>query len=273
MVHMISLHEQEKPKILICDDEHLECEALERIFSQSPHAVEVVGTAHNGVDAVRQVACLSPQIVFLDIRMPGLSGLEAARQILAHDSEIQIVILSAYSDFSYAQEALRLGVMDYVLKPAEPALLYEALEKALKRLRSLNMQHEQQSALENKLAEILPALTVAEGSPDDPIQLAIQYIRAHYQEEISLERVARAVALSPAYFSRLFQKRTGSGVREYIIWLRIEAAKFLLKETLLPVGEIAEAVGYQDANHFSVVFKRKVGVPPNHFRKEKGGDT
>lgn len=252
------------PKILLCDDEQLECDALQRIFSQSPTPVEIVGVVQNGLDAIQQTQDKRPDIVLMDISMPGLSGLEATRHILMHLPETQVIILSAYGDFAYAQEALRLGVTDYVLKPAEPKALYAVLEKALERRAEQRSIKEKQARLVQKLAEILPEMPDA---PADPISRAVQYIRTHYRDDISLTQVAAEFSLSPAYFSRLFLKHTGSSFRHYLIWVRIEAAKFLLRESDLPVGHIAEAVGYQDSNHFSVRFKRSTGVSPNQYRR------
>jgi YesN/AraC family two-component response regulator len=268
---MTAAPETLNPKIILCDDEQLECDALRRIFSNSPTPVTIAGVVNNGLDAIRLAEESAPDIVFMDIRMPGMSGLDAAHRILADRPDTEVIILSAFSDFSYAQEALRMGVMDYVLKPAEPQALYDALARALERIRAREDNRRQQTMLERRLAEILPTFPGMSGQPDDVIQRAIEYVRMHYRERVSLEKAAAAVALSPAYFSRLFARRTGSNFQRYLVWVRLEAAKYLLKETSLSVAEIAEAVGYTDANHFSVRFRKNVGRTPNQFRKEEGG--
>jgi len=264
-------HDLPNPKIILCDDEQLECDALQRIFSQSPLPVTILGVVNNGLDAIRLAAEETPDVIFMDIRMPGMSGLEAAHEIMAQKPETQVIILSAFNDFSYAQDALRMGVMDYVLKPAEPEALYAALGRAVERIHEHETSRQQQAMLENRLAEILPTYPGVSGQSDDAILQAVEYVRAHYQEDTSLEKVAGAVSLSPAYFSRLFLKRTGSNFQQYLIWVRMEAAKYLLKETNLPIGEVAGAVGYSDANHFSVRFKKEVDRTPNQYRKEEGG--
>jgi two-component system, response regulator YesN len=259
------------PTIVLCDDEQLERDALQRIFAQSPAPVTVVGAVGNGIDAIRLAEEAEPDIIFMDIRMPGMSGLDAARQILAGRPTTQVVILSAYSDFAYAQEALRLGVMDYVLKPAEPQALYDAVNRSLARIEQQERNRQQRLVLERRLAEILPAFPGVDSAADDVILAAIQYVRAHYADKLTLEAVAAAVSLNPAYFSRLFVERTGSNFKQYVIWVRMEAAKYLLAETNLQVGQIADDVGYSDANHFSVRFKKTVGRTPKQYRKEEGG--
>jgi YesN/AraC family two-component response regulator len=261
------------PKVLLCDDENLECEALRHIFSHSPIPVTISGVAHNGLAAIRLVEEQQPQIVFIDIRMPGMDGLEATQKILSLNPEIQVVVLSAYSDFAYAQEALRLGILDYILKPAEPEILYEVLGKAVQRLEAIQARHQRQKKLEKKLALVLPQLEPLDEADDyDPIKNAIVFIRKNFQDDLRLDQVAKAVSLSPAYFSRLFQKRTGSNFRDYLLWLRMEAAKILLKESNLPIAGVSESVGYHDSNHFSVRFKKETGLTPNQYRRKDGGE-
>ncbi len=260
------------PKIILCDDENLECEALLHIFLQSPIPVHVAGVAKNGLEAIRLVEEHSPDIVFIDIRMPGMDGLEATKKILQTNPDTQIIILSAYSDFSYAQEALRLGILDYVLKPAEPELLYKVLNKAVENLQLIQSDHQRQQNLEKKLAQVLPELAPLDIEQYDPIADAVHYLRKNFHEDLRLDQVAKTFSLSPAYFSRLFKTRTGNSFRQYLIWLRVEAAKFLLKESTIPISRVAESVGYHDANHFSVRFKEETGLTPNQFRHKDGGE-
>jgi len=255
--------------ILLCDDEPLECLALQRIFAQAPYPIRIVGIAHDGNEAVSIAREKKPQIVFMDIRMPGMDGLEATKHIRALNSQTQIIILSAYDDFAYAQEALRLGAVDYVLKPAEPKVLYETLGRIIERIRREEIAREQREMLEHKLTEVMPALPVLEGEQQDAISQAIAYARTHYHKPLRLADVARAVSLSPGYLSRIFTDRTGTSFRRYLIWLRIEAAKLLLRDTMLTVGEIAERVGYMDGNHFSVRFKQEMGMSPHVYRLQE----
>lgn len=101
------------------------------------------------------------------------------------------------------------------------------------------------------------------------IQQAINYIKEHCQEEISLTTVAEYIRLSPAYFSRFFKEETGYSFVEYLKKLRIEKAKELLRTSNLKIYEICEALGYQSVQYFSNLFKNMVGVTPQEYR-EKG---
>ncbi len=100
------------------------------------------------------------------------------------------------------------------------------------------------------------------------IQKAINYIREHCQEEISLTSVADYVRLNPTYFSRLFKEETGCSFVEYLKKLRIEKAKELLRTSNLKIYEICEALGYQSVQYFSTLFKNMVGVTPQEYREK-----
>ena len=125
------------PRALIADDERLMREQLRARLAEVWPELEVVGEARNGVEAVEMTAQLRPDLVFLDIRMPGMTGVDAARQIAQlppvdawHGCEI--VFITAYDQ--YAVEAFEQGVVDYVLKPAERERLAVTVERIRKRL-------------------------------------------------------------------------------------------------------------------------------------------
>ena len=103
-----------------------------------------------------------------------------------------------------------------------------------------------------------------------PIRKAKQYIQEHYSEPITQEEVSSAVGLSPAYFSVLFKKTEGEGFARYLINVRMEQAKILLRESNSPVSEICRLVGYNDVKHFTHTFEKAAGVKPAVYRKLYG---
>lgn len=125
------------PRAVLADDERLMREQLRSRISEVWPELQIVGEAKNGLEAVELTRELKPDLVFLDIRMPGLTGVEAARQIaqLPDDDEWplpEIVFITAYDQ--YAVEAFEQGVCDYVLKPAERERLAVTVERIRKRL-------------------------------------------------------------------------------------------------------------------------------------------
>lgn len=106
-----------------------------------------------------------------------------------------------------------------------------------------------------------------ENQENRPIRLVKQYMQEHLGDQISLEDMARLVYLSPVYLSTLFKKETGMTFTNYLIEVRIEQTKKLLKTTSLGIAEIARMVGYKDVKHFSKLFIKLVGIKPVKFRK------
>lgn len=98
------------------------------------------------------------------------------------------------------------------------------------------------------------------------IEKCREYIRQHFQEDLSVTDIADYLYVSPNYLSRLFKRETGEGCTEYINALRIEKAKDLLKNTLYLTYEISEIVGFKDPNYFSMRFKKHVGLSPTEYR-------
>jgi len=122
-------------RAVLADDERLMREQLRARLAEVWPALQIVAEAKNGAEAVERVAELRPDLVFLDIRMPGMTGIEAAREIArlelpAGTRPCEIVFITAYDQ--YAVEAFEQGVVDYVLKPAER----ERLALTVQRLRS-----------------------------------------------------------------------------------------------------------------------------------------
>ena len=103
-----------------------------------------------------------------------------------------------------------------------------------------------------------------------PVRKAKEYIQNHYSDPITLEEVSEQVGLSTAYFSALFKKTEGEGFAKYLINIRMEQAKLLLRETNLPVTEICHKVGYNDLKHFTHTFEKTAGVKPSTYRKLYG---
>ena len=125
------------PRAVIADDERLMRDQLRARLAEVWPELQIVAEAKNGLEAVELVAQHRPDIVFLDIRMPGLTGVEAARQIAQMELEPdellpEVVFITAYDQ--YAVEAFEQGVVDYVLKPAERARLAVTVERIKKRL-------------------------------------------------------------------------------------------------------------------------------------------
>ena len=120
-------------KALVVDDEQLAREELCFLLAQV-EGVEVVGQAGNGIEAIGLIEDLSPDVIFLDVQMPGMNGFEVARQMLGRESAAEIVFVTAYDQ--YAIEGFQVNAVDYLLKPVDMARLEQAVQRTRRRLQS-----------------------------------------------------------------------------------------------------------------------------------------
>jgi two-component system, LytTR family, response regulator LytT len=120
-------------KALVVDDEQLAREELCFLLAQV-EGVEVVGQAGNGIEAIGLIEDLSPDVIFLDVQMPGMNGFEVARQMLGRESAAEIVFVTAYDQ--YAIEGFQVNAVDYLLKPVDVARLEQAVQRTRRRLQS-----------------------------------------------------------------------------------------------------------------------------------------
>ncbi|MFV2047644.1 response regulator [Metabacillus litoralis] len=158
-------------KIIIVDDELIERKAMKKFITESLTHMEVVSEAANGRIAIEQARLHKPDIMFMDIHMPGIDGLEAIRQILAELPQTKFIMVSAYNSFEYAKEAMKQGVKEYILKPSNKQETLESLlrvEKEIKEARQIEEQTKQQLNETEKLVkqQLITAITQNEITAD-----------------------------------------------------------------------------------------------------------
>ncbi len=116
-------------KLLIADDERIIRETIFNLINWEKYDIEVIGLCQNGIEAYDMILDESPDIVLIDIRMPGMSGLELIKKFSHTDLFIQFIILSGYGEFEYAQEAMKYGVKHYLLKPCNELQILECIKQ------------------------------------------------------------------------------------------------------------------------------------------------
>lgn len=121
-------------KLLIADDEKVMREALNAIIDWKALGIEIVGLCKNGVEAYDTILDEYPDIVITDINMPGFSGLDLILKIQQISSDIQFIILSGYSDFEYAKQAMKLGIKHYLLKPCNENEIIDVVNEVKKEI-------------------------------------------------------------------------------------------------------------------------------------------
>ena len=221
-------------------------------------ALTVLGSAHitgvfeNAMEALEQLSVSYADVIITDIKMPEINGLDLINRIREKDENTKIIILSGYSDFSFAQRAIELGVTRYLTKPTNARELIGILEEIEKNIQKPRSEEKQEMKVTNLF-----------------VQKAMDYISMNYSQKLTLTKISEQLCITPNYLSELFKKHTGQNVSEYIIDYRLEKACQFLKNPQLRIGEVSEKVGINDVRYFSSMFKKKYNLTPTEYRNKQ----
>lgn len=238
---------------MIVEDEFRTRQGLGHLINKVDLGCRVIGEAENGYEGLKMIRDLEPDIVITDIRMPKMDGLEMIEKVKTMGIECMFVILSGYADFEYARQGLRLGVKEYLLKPATISDVKELLRK----LSEEGKEREE----DEQTAEYSPA-----------VKEMVSVIEENYGMRLGLDGFSDRFRLTPEYLSNLFAKETGMTFSNYLKKVRIEKAKELILNTDMKIYEVAYSVGYPDQKYFSKVFKEYTGVSAKQYAMDKNNN-
>lgn len=231
-------------KVLIVDDEPAILKGLMKVVKESAPDFAEVTLAHNAYEALERLMENRPDVTITDINMPVMNGFDLIAEARKRDLCDRFIILTGYDYFQYALQAIRAGVIDYLLKP---------------------INKDELSVLLHRIAAELPAGC----STDDRDHAAkiLEFIESNYAQDLSLDRLAEHLNLHPTYISSLFSKETGTTFVQFLNTVRIrEAKKQLAEYPHLPVNRIGSRVGLENRHYFNKVFKKYTGMTPGQYR-------
>ena len=243
-------------RVILIDDEPLIVEGLKKVVRWEEYQCTVVATAEDAEKGAELIRTLQPDILFTDIRMPGVDGLTMLAGLRSEFPDLQVTVLTGFRDFACAQEAIRLGVARFLLKPSKMDEIREALACMTARLEK---KHTEQSAEQEEPEE-------RENAGSFLVNRALDYLEEHYAEKLTLQEVADACYVSQWHLSKLLNRYTKKNFYDLLNNRRIRAAKELLADPSLRIGDIGEMIGYADPAHFARVFRKIAGMSANEYR-------
>ena len=235
-------------RVLLIDDEPLILEHTRRLLETEKQNYLVVGTADNGLDGIDMIRKLHPDVVIIDVMMPGASGLEVIDAVA--EENCRFIIVSGYQEFEYVRHALRAGVVDYLLKPLSAADLSAALS------RLLHGDSESPADYEAQYGSVVASV--------------IRSIEKHYMEsDFTLAWLCEnELFMDETYISRLFRQKTEVRFNTWLNRRRLEEAENLLRfQRDLSVEAIAERTGFSTSKYFIESFHKQKGMSPLQYRK------
>ena len=222
--------------ILVVDDDEAMRRLCTRILATYGYQVH---TARDGEEALRKVQTQIYRVVLLDLRMPGMDGIECLKRLKSAGCRADIVMMTGYGSVPSAVEAMKIGARDFIEKPFEPQDLQAMLEDILQR--------------QTRDAQL----------STDPV---VAFIQQHATEISSRKDVANRLGVSLERVSARIQEETGLSFRQFLHACRLDLAKRLLETTELDISEISTRTGFQTVQHFSRVFSKRSGVSPKKYR-------
>lgn len=235
-------------KLLVADDEDLVRAFFRTVIEKEKLPVSLLLEADNGLEAIRLAREHSPDLILLDIRMPGLNGLKACAVVQKELPQTEVVIISAYDEFDYARSAFTSGARDFLVKPISP---------------------QQAAALINRVAGD-KGRAKKEAEEEQPVHPLVQEVRKYAEKNLDrdfgLNELADAVFISPSHLSRKFKKITGRSVSAFIQEIKIARATEMMYDNTLSITEIAGMVGFNNPGYFATCFKALTGRTPTQYR-------
>ncbi len=237
--------------VYIVDDDIIILEELINSIPWLDNGFEVIGSHTSSVLAVNDIKTLMPDVVFSDLKMPNLNGIEFVKAVKESGVDCEFVMISAYPSFENSRDFFRINGFDYILKPIQ----YPEIQIVLERLYSHLFNTKKHGIVDNK--NLSPAFI-----------MMTEYIQQNYNKKITLTGLGKMFGLNPNYICNLFAKKYNTTLTKYITDIRMKKAYEQMYSTTLSFKAIAVNCGYGEYYYFCKVFKEYYGVSPSKYLKD-----
>lgn len=242
--------------LLVVDDERWIRMGIVKMIDRDTLPIGQVYEAATVRDAKALYHQRHPDIVLTDVCFPAENGCDFGEYIYRDDPTVRIVMISAYSEFSYAQQALRFRAANYLLKPVSKETLNQVVAQCIRELETLR-----------------PAAPTPPEVPDEEEAYSVEIVRKiadrlcrDCAQKVSLSQLAKEYHINEAYLSYVFKKEMGLSLTNYLLQIRMEEACRLLAQEREKLRTVARRVGYEDYQYFVRVFKKSLNVTPSEYQ-------
>ena len=253
-------------RVIIVEDESKARQLIAHLLNAVDERIQIVGQADNAVDGQALIERLLPDAAFVDIKMPGMTGLEMIRSLAPKRLNVSFIIISGYGEFEYAQEAIELGIKSYILKPVSYSDIERVIHKVSANIKGCSISGEVKSQVRTLNIE---GLLLNMDGKKPIVRQAIEYVCQNMSAACRLSEVAVYLKVSPEHLSRNFHEEMSITFMAFVRMVKMDYACVLLSKTQMRVYEIAKAVGYENDTYFCNTFKEVIGIQPKKYREQQ----
>ena len=259
-------------KVVIVEDEEIIRKGLTFALNWLDMGCIIVGTAKDGAEGLEIIEREHPDIVLTDIKMPKMNGLKMVEEGLKR-GHFYSLVLTSYSEFELARQAIHMGVTDYLLKPVDEDELREALDKIRRQIAYASKYEKIEKISQDRILTVCDEWKIfdsAKNSMDPYVKKTYEFIKQYYREKLSINQVAEGLGVSTSYLSRKLKAELNTTFVDLLNQYRIKKALSLLNEGTMRIYEISDELGFGEYKHFCSVFKKYTNVTPSEFIKNGG---
>jgi len=249
-------------KLLIVDDEPQILEGMKYTLNWAKYGVGQIETALSYREAVEKAVKLKPDIALVDVCIGDKRGYDIINELNVLHLKTIYIMISGFNEFHYAQEAIRCGARDYLLKPVEREKLQPIVEKII--VQDLHGTIENVSSTEQ---EIDPVLGVRYDQLSNLTNRILVMAKAEYNQNINLKTVADKFKMNSTYLGQIFLKEAHLKFSEYLMVYRLQCARDKILNTDEKITHIACAVGFSNPNYFYSRFHDYFNLSPMDLRE------
>ena len=244
-------------RVMIVEDDKTNQRFYEKLKVWEEEGFVIAGQASHGKEALALMEQNEYDFYLVDVMMPVMNGLEFLQELKNRGVDAPKIIASNYNEFEYVRQGMKLGAMDYLLKPITEDALRECLQSVREEL------------WESRDVKIMEQIFKACGADTESgfTKKLIAYFAEHTRD-LNLKDISDEFLLSKDYFGKLFKRQMNENFNQFVLKYKMEYACYLLKDTDDRIYEISDALGYKTTDYFSKLFKEYTGQTPAGYRKD-----
>jgi two-component system response regulator YesN len=240
-------------QVFLVEDERALLRELVETFPWEEEGCRVVGTAGTLSEARRGLEQTRADILITDIRLPDGNGLD----LIVESAVPAAIVITGYHEITLAQRALRMGALDFLLKPLDDDELRVAVQRAVSSTSSTDS---------SVVPHVLSSFDAT--SVENPLVLkALRFIERNYQSDVSLSEAAENLGITEGHLAGVFKAETGRTFVQVLTAYRMNVATTLFRNSRYNVSDVARRCGYKDPAYFAKVFRRFYHVNPATYRR------